>query len=257
LRSLLALDRLPDLARYWPSVCRAIDWVLTHQTRHGDIVWRAPDAGEIFSQLDSLRAGNASLYKALECAIQIARHLGHDTSAWMTARQKIGAVLRENDARFDRTGIDRRRYAMDWYYPVLAGVLPLETGRARLYARWNDFVEPGLGCRCVADEPWVTAAETAELALACMSVGKVEQARTLLHDLAPLAASEGGYWMGWQFEESVVWPFERPSWTAGALVLAADAVFGLSKGSTLLVRNAVPEYPVRRGGAGLPASRPD
>ncbi|WP_417477316.1 prenyltransferase/squalene oxidase repeat-containing protein [Maricaulis sp.] len=257
LRSMLALDTPAELSRYWPQLRRAINWVLSHQTRHGDIVWRAPDTGETMEALDSLRAGNASLYKALECAIQIARMLGHDDREWMQARQRLGAALRENDARFDRTGIDRRRYAMDWYYPVLAGVLPIETGRARLYARWTDFVEPGLGCRCVADEPWVTAAETAELALACMAVGKTSQATSLLADLAPLAAKDGGYWMGWQFEEGVIWPYERPSWTAGAMVLAADAIQGLSKGSTLLIRNAVPEFALKRGGAGLPASRRD
>ena len=129
--------------------------------------------------------------------------------------------------------------------------------KARLYARWNEFVKPGLGCRCVADEPWVTAAETAELALACLAAGKTGQAHTLLRDLAPLACDDGGYWMGWQFEENVVWPYEKPSWTAGALVLAADAIDGLTPGSALLIRNSVPELAtdgLNSGAAGLPAS---
>lgn len=241
LRSLTALDALDQLPRYWPMLVAALDFVRAHQTPHGDIVWKAPDAGECLEDLDSLRAGNASLYKALECMILMARRLGHDEQVWTQARRRIGATLRENDARFDRTGIDRRRYAMDWYYPVLAGVLPAETGRARLYARWNEFVQPGLGCRCVADEPWVTAAETAELALACLSVGKTQQARSLLENLNSLAADAGGYWMGWQFDENVIWPRERPSWTAGALIMAADALDGLSAGSALLITNQVPE----------------
>ncbi len=90
-----------------------------------------------------------------------------------------------------------------------------------------------------------------------MAVGKTAQATALLADLAPLAAKDGGYWMGWQFEEGVIWPFERPSWTAGAMVLAADAIQGLSKGSTLLIRNGVPEYPLKRGGGELPAFQRD
>ena len=254
LRSLLALRRLERLPRYWPMIESAMAFVLAHQTPHGDIVWKQADHGEDMLAMDSLRAGNASLYKALECAILGARLLDKPDEDWVSARRAVGACLRENDARFDRTGIDRRRYAMDWYYPVLAGVLSPEAGRARLYARWNEFVEAGLGCRCVADEPWVTAAETAELALACLAAGKQNQARDLLTGLSPLAADEGGYWMEWQFEESVVWPYERPTWTAGALVLAADALDGLSPGSGLLVRNFVPERDVRAGDAGFPAS---
>lgn len=259
LRSLLALSRLDLLDRYWPMIEAAMEHVLAHQTTHGDIVWKVPEAGEDLLAVDSLRAGNASLYKALECAILCARLAGEDDRRWAEARRALGACLRENDARYDRTGIDRRRYAMDWYYPVLAGVVSPQAGRARLYARWNEFVEAGLGCRCVSDEPWVTAAETAELALACLAAGKREQAESLIAGLAPLAADKGGYWMGWQFEENVIWPYERPGWTAGALVLAADALDGLSPGSTLLVRNFVPEVAAHAGSVkadvgGFPAS---
>lgn len=240
LRSLLALGALERLPRYWPMIQAAADFILDHQSRHGDIVWRA-SGDESLDDIDSLRAGNASLYKSLECVILAGRCVGADVTLYERARCAIGATLRENDARFDRFGTDRRRYAMDWYYPVLAGVLPLESARARLYARWREFVVAGLGCRCVTDEPWVTAAETAELALACISVAQKAQARTLLTDLAPLVADAGGYWMGWQFNENVIWPYERPSWTAGALVLAADALDELTPGSTLMVRNHVPE----------------
>lgn len=256
LRSLLALNALDRLDRYFPAVERAVAFVLAHQGPQGDIVWRAAEPGEDLADIDSLRAGNASLYKSLECAILMGRVMRRDTTEWAAARRQLGACLRENDARFDRQGTDRRRYAMDWYYPVLAGVLAPEAAKARLYARWNEFVKPGLGCRCVADEPWVTAAETAELALACLAAGKADQARTLLRDLNPLACEDGGYWMGWQFAENVVWPYEKPSWTAGALILAADALDGLTGGSALLIRNTVPEIDSRRissDGAALPA----
>ena len=242
LKSLLALDDTEHLSRYWPMIQAAMRFVLDHQLSTGDIVWKSPEAGEDLNKVDSLRAGNASLYKSLECAILIARMIGKPDTDWMEARRRIGASLRENDSRFDRTGIDRRRYAMDWYYPVLTGILPEDAGRARLYARWTEFVQPGLGCRCVSDEPWVTAAETAELVMACLAVGKTRQARELLSNLKPLAADTGGYWMGWQFEENVIWPLERPSWTSGALILAMDALEGLSPGSNLLITNSIPEF---------------
>ncbi|MHA6287102.1 prenyltransferase/squalene oxidase repeat-containing protein [Maricaulis sp. CAU 1757] len=253
LRSLLALQRLDLAPRYWPMIAAAMDFVLHHQTPHGDIVWRAPEGSEAIDSIDSLRAGNSSLYKALECAILLGRLLDQRVDHWAAARRRIGAALREHDARFDRTGTDRRRFAMDWYYPVLAGVVAPESGQARLYARWSEFVSPGLGCRCVSDEPWVTAAETAELALACLAARKPAQARELIANLAPLAARDGGYWMGWQFEEEIIWPQERPAWTAGALVLAADALDRLTPGHDLLVRNWVRELPVSRSAEALPA----
>lgn len=252
LRTLTALDR-PDLfVRYQPMVAAAVDFVLDHQTGQGDIVWRAADDRESLGGIDSLRAGNASLYKSLECAIRIARLLGRPTDHWAAARARIGATIRENDARFDRLGEDRRRYAMDWYYPALAGVLPKEAARARLYARWSEFVEAGLGCRCVADEPWVTAAETAELAMACLAAGKADSARALLKDLAPLQAAEGGYWMGWQFKEETIWPWERPAWTVAAVMLADDALERRTPGWDVLIENRVPELALR-GGAKAPA----
>ena len=46
--------------------------------------------------------------------------------------------------RFDRTWESKARYSMDWFYPVLAGVLPAEA-RARLAARWDEFVERQAG----------------------------------------------------------------------------------------------------------------
>jgi len=256
LRSLLALQAADKAERYWPMVDKAIEFVLRHQTERGDIVWRGLDPYEALEDVDSLRAGNASLYKSIECALLLARMVGAERPHWESARRAIGATLRENDARFDRFGTDRRRYAMDWYYPVLTGVLPTGAGRARLYARWNEFVEAGLGCRCVTDEPWVTAAETAELALACLAAGKREEARDLLENLEPLRANDGGYWMGWQFAEDVIWPYERPSWTAGAMIMALDAVEALTPGSNLLIRTVLPELPEtapKPDGEGLPA----
>ena len=255
LRSVTALDRPDLLARYWPMVAAAMEFILDHQNESGDIAWRAPGEGETLASIDSLRAGNACLYKSLECAIRLARRLGKPTDRWSAARARLGAALRENDARFDRYGVDRRRYAMDWYYPVLSGVLSQATAQARLFARWNEFVEPGLGCRCVADEPWVTAAETAELALACLAADKPQAARDLLDGLSSLAAADGGYWMGWQFEEETVWPWERPAWTAGAVILAVDALEQLTPGWDMLIRTKAPELSLRPG-AGSPDSRP-
>ncbi len=235
LRAALALDRPDWLERYAAPVRRAMAFVLSCQTREGDFVWRKPGDGETLDTVDSLRAGNACLYKSLECAIRLEQALGGETRELIAARTRLAEALHDKDWRFDRKSVDRRRYAMDWYYPVLSGVHSIEESRRRLEAGWARYVIDGLGCRCVADEPWVTAAETAELALACQAVGWTAKARKLIADLSPLAAKSGGYWMGWQFEEEILWPQERPAWTAAAVVLAADAIEHLTPGSDLLV----------------------
>ncbi len=247
LRAALALDSPRLIARHFDMVSRALDFVAACQSRHGDVIWKAPGEGECADGLDSLRAGNASLYKSFECGLRMADALGFSRPDWAETRRRIAHALIARSDRFDRTGVDRTRYAMDWYYPVLTGVLTGAAARLRLDAGWTRFVAPGLGCRCVSDEPWVTAAETAELALACLSAGQRAAAEDLMSNLSALQADDGGWWMGWQFELEIVWPRERPSWTAGAVVLAADALHGLSNGSDLLIRHAPADAWVKPG----------
>ena len=256
LRAALALDAPRLIARHEPMITRALDWVAARQNPQGDIVWRDPDPGQPLDAVDSLRAGNASLYKSFEAGLRIADALGRKKPAWARARAMIARAFRHEPERFDRKGQDRSNYAMDWYYPVLAGVIAGKDAQARLDARWDTFVVDDLGCRCVSNEPWITAAETAELALACLSAGRTATARDLIADLGPLIAPGKGYWMGWQFELGTVWPKEAPSWTAGAIILAADALYQLSPGHDLLIRHARADAwsGAARRGAAPPAS---
>ena len=46
-----------------------------------------------------------------------------------------------------------------------------------------------------------------------------------------LRLSDGSYWTGWQFDNQAPFPRERSSWTAAAVVLAADALAGFSGGA--------------------------
>ena len=43
--------------------------------------------------------------------------------------------------------------------------------------------------------------------------------------------------MGWQYEENIFWPKEKPSWTSSALIIAADSLFNFSKASDLFIVN--------------------
>ena len=69
---------------------------------------------------------------------------------------------------------------MDWYYPVLSGAVPAEQARQRIDGRWSEFVLEGVGVRCVSDHHWVTAAETAECAMALDAIGMRDRATALL-----------------------------------------------------------------------------
>jgi hypothetical protein len=115
---------------------------------------------------------------------------------------------------------------MDWYYPILGGAVRGLAADRLLAQRWDEFVVPGLGARCVADRPWVTGAETAELALTLASIGDGDRATALLRDMQHLRVEDGAYWTGYVFEDDAIWPAECSSWTAAAVVLAADALVG-------------------------------
>ncbi len=221
------------LERYWPMVERAIRFVLGLQSAHGDIRWAAP--GPEAEQDDALLTGNASIFKSLGCAIAIAEALGKDARSWRAARDAVGRVIREHPERFDRTWPPKSNFSMDWYYPVLTGAVTGDAARARLASRWDEFVVEGKGCRCVLGEPWVTIAEGCELAMALMAVGDVTRARALFHWQDQWRDDHDAYWMGFQYAMNVPWPVESPAWTAGAAILAADAIYKLSPAADLFI----------------------
>ena len=220
-------------AANWPMVKAAVDFVVALQSPEGDIRWTAPDPQT--PEDDALVTGNSSIYKSLMCAERLAVTLGHEAEGWKKARLALGDALAHKPERFDRTWKPKTRYSMDWYYPVLSGALSPEQSQARLAARWDDFVMDGFGCRCVEDEPWVTVAETAELIMALKANGSDAQAEIMLDWLAQFRDDSGAYWMGMQVEERMFWPVERPAWTSGAVILAHDAVLGITSASKVLI----------------------
>lgn len=210
------------LERHWQMVSRAIGFVLNCQSEYGEIDWAVNGDGS--PKRDALVTGCSSIYKSLECACNIAVTLDENSEDWLLARERLGHALHHKPERFDRTWESKSRYSMDWFYPMLTGWLPRTEGRARLTARWDEFVESGLGCRCVSDEPWVTVAESCELVMALLAVGDHARAVEVYSWLQQWRAADGSYWTGYQFAEDLLWPDERPTWTAGAILLAADAL---------------------------------
>jgi hypothetical protein len=214
----------------WPTVRRAVDWVLTLQTERGEIVW----AREAFDRPWSyaLLTGSSSIWHALGCALRIADLLDVDRPRWRLGRQVLGRVLREAPEAF----APKDAWAMDWYYPVLTGALTGAEAHERLASRWETFVMPGLGVRCVSDEPWVTAAETAECAMAHAVCGDKATALDLLSWTADHRDEAGAYWTGIVHPDGIHFPEgERTAYTAAAVILAADAISGASAASGLFV----------------------
>lgn len=210
------------LQTMWPTVEKAIEFVLRLQTEHGEIHWAVEACGK--PREDALITGCSSIYKSLECAHNIAVTLGIHRPEWLSSREALGEALRKKPERFDRTWESKARYSMDWFYPVLTGVFTGQQGHARLQERWQEFVEEGMGVRCTSDEPWVTVAESCELTMALLAVGDHARAVTLYSWLHQWRHEEGAFWTGYQFIEDLMWPEERPTWTSGAILLAADAL---------------------------------
>lgn len=210
------------LSQLFPAVDRALTFVLTQQGEQGEIDWAVDAEGVPLG--DALVTGCSSIYKSLECGALIAETLGVDRGQWTDARALLGRALRQRPHRFDRTWESKSRYAMDWFYPILTGVVQGEAARERLKNRWAEFVESGLGCRCENHQPWVTVAESCELTLALLAAGQHQQAAELFSWLWQWQDHDGAWWTGYQFVEQVLWPLEKPTWTAGAILLAADAL---------------------------------
>ena len=136
---------------------------------------------------------------------------------------------------------------MDWYYPILGGVLRGYPADARVAARWAAFVVEGRGIRCVSDRPWVTAAETCELVMALDAIGSHDHARRLFAAVQFLRADGGGYWTGANFDDEAfhldgeLYPVEQPTWNSAAVVLAANALTGTGPTAGLFRGERLPE----------------
>ncbi|MFN8037050.1 MAG: prenyltransferase [Acidimicrobiia bacterium] len=211
------------LKRFWPVVEEAIDFALAHQSETGEIAWRADNPAD-----GALLTGSSSIHASVRCAIAIAERLGHERPDWELSLPQLAVAIAHRPERF----LEKARWAMDWYYPILGGVLRGEPAHARVAAGWETFVVDGRGVRCVSDRPWVTAAETCEFVMALDAIGASDQALRLFEWVQFLRADGGGYWTGANFDDGAfhldgeLYPIEQPTWNSAAVVLAANALRG-------------------------------
>lgn len=220
------------LRRMWPTVRRALDRVVSMQRAGGEIGWAA-DGDDVCRE--ALLTGSSSIYQSLRCGLAIARSVGEERPDWELAAGRLGHAIVEHPERF----LDRSRFSMDWYYPVLGGPLRGIAAERRIERAWTRFVVDGLGIRCVDDRPWVTGAETCELALALDALGESTCAADVVASMQHLREADGSYWTGYVYADRARWPVERSTWTGAACILAVDAIArgtaasGLFRGETL------------------------
>jgi hypothetical protein len=219
----LSTDDAAFLRAMWPVVERAIDHVLSLQAATGEIAWRADDPDD-----GALLTGSSSIHLSLRCAIAIAGRLSHERPDWELSLALLATAIAQQPQAF----LDKSRWAMDWYYPILGGVLRGEPARRRIDEGWDAFVVDGLGVRCVSDRPWITAAETCELVMALDAIGDTDRARELFGWVQFLRHDDGSYWCGMNFEgerfdrPGQYFTADQPTWNSAAVVLAAHALDG-------------------------------
>jgi hypothetical protein len=228
------------LESFFPTVERAIDFALDHQHATGEIEWDA-DPNRIEGR-GALLTGSSSIYSSLRCAIAAAERLDRDRPDWELSLGSLAIAIAHRPEQF----LDKERWAMDWYYPILSGVLRGHAAHARLAAKWDVFVAPARGVRCVSDRPWITAAETCELVMALDAVGLHEEARILFAWVQFLRHDDGSYWTGMNFEgdrfdvPGTYYTPEQPTWNSAAVVLAANALGGTSPTAGLFRGEGLP-----------------
>lgn len=224
------------LEENYPVLDKAISFVCSMQTKHGDILWALNEEGLKLD--DSLLAGCSAIYKSLECFCAIRKILDLDFKDLEEVKLSLKTAILSKPERFDRSWKSKDRYSMNWYYPILCGVVDGEGAKIRFNQRLNEFVVEGLGCKCVVDEPWVTVAESAELVMALAASGQMKEAKEIFSWLHQWKDPKDDlYWTGYVYPDEAFWPVEKTTWTAAAVLLAADTLFKYTGASDLFLKD--------------------
>ena len=218
----------------WPTVKRALTWVLGMRKDDGTILWACEVDSRPWNY--SLLTGSSSIRHALHSGANIGAIIGESQPEWRAAADTIDHLIGTDQTVFE----PKLRWAMDWYYPVLTGATIGAEAKTRLLNQWDEFIIDGRGVRCVNDEDWVTAAETAECSLAHAAAGEIDKAKELLSWTRAHRNEDGSYFTGIVYPGRIVFPAdERSAYTAAAVILAADAISQASPASKLFLSSTV------------------
>ena len=212
----------------WETVEKAIDFALRLQAPGGEIFWAISPKGEVDHM--ALLTGSCSIYMSIRCALAIAKVLGFSNRRWESSHHLLGQAIRFKPHLFNMT---KFRYAMDWFYPVLAGVLTGAAGKQQIDRFWKKYVVNDHGVRCVSDRPWITVAETCELTMTLAAMGNRSLSEIVFNWILDKRYEDGTYWCGYTLPDMAIWPEEKLTWTNAAVLLAADALYHLTPASRL------------------------
>jgi hypothetical protein len=243
---LLATGDVDFAAAMWPSVERAIEFVLRWQLRDGTIRWSLDALGR--PEFYSLLTGSSSIFHSLRCGVALAERLDMQRPSWELAAGRLGHAVAHHPGAF----APKNEFAMDWYYPIFCGALDGAAGEKRIDDGWERHVMDDYGVRCVSTSDWVTAAETAECVLALDALGLTGRALDLFACTSRHRRDDGTYWTGLAYPDRVTFPHhETTSYTSAAIILAADALTSSSNAAGLF-RHGTLATPVDLAEAGCP-----
>ena len=217
------------LEKMWGIVKPAIEFVLDLQTSRGEIIWARHSDGTPYSF--ALLTGSCSIYHSLNMAVKIAEEVDDPQPDWELAAETLGKVITSQPEAF----APKKRWAMDWYYPVLSGVITGDRALKHLQSKEDIFIQDQRGVKCVSDRPWFTAAETAECTMAYLNAGNLQKAKELFSFISAFRLEDGNYYTGFVYptnktEESsnseiATFPdLEVTTYTAAAVLLADTAL---------------------------------
>ncbi|MGB8197630.1 MAG: hypothetical protein WCF25_11555 [Acidimicrobiales bacterium] len=232
---LVATNDVDFCAALWPVIERAIDFVLRYQHDDGTIAWSLDSIGRRESY--ALLTGSSSIFHSLRCAVALGERLGLAKPEWELAAGRLGHAVAHHPGAF----APKNEFAMDWYYPIFSGALLGDAGLKRIDDGWERHVMDGYGVRCVSTSDWVTAAETAECVLALDALGLTTLALDLFGYTRRHRREDGAYWTGIAYPSEVTFPDrETTSYTAAAIILAADALTSSTAAAGLFRHDSLP-----------------
>jgi hypothetical protein len=219
----LITSDLTFLEEMWPTINSAINFALDMQAPGGEIHWAISPAGRVDSM--ALLTGSSSVYMSIKCALAVGEQLGYTMRKWVEGLSRLKYAIQYKPDHFNKS---KSNYSMDWFYPILSGVITGHRAQQRIEKLWEKFVIDGQGVRCVSNRPWITVAETCELTLALSAMGNLSLSETVFNWIQNRTNKDGSYWCGFTCPDMTIWPQYKSTWTNAAVLIAADAIYNLT-----------------------------
>ena len=224
---------LDHLNKYLPQLNTIFSSLLDFMDTDGMYYWSKDDNGYADNSLITASMSIAISVQAYTSIIEILdlanEKSDYDTDLKSKSLKDLKTLLDKSFwsnseiqwDKFDRDGVDRSRFSMDFYYPYLAGI---KNNKSEFLKSLESFYVKGLGVKCVKEEPWVTVAESCECVIAALAHENIQIAEDIFNDIQQFQDSEGIFPTGYQYDLKIFWPEEKSTWTNAAVIIAAHAL---------------------------------